>query len=156
MPSARRSKLDLRKLNPPQREAVLHGEGTLLILAGAGSGKTSTMAYRIAHLIVERRVAPSAIVGLSFTNKAARELKDRVLGLIAQLGYGNRRKGSLLSTFHSLCVRIFAGTPKIGYRNQFSIIDSSDQRDILRSILNAFASMTGSLIWTWSFLLGEG
>ncbi|MEO7164417.1 MAG: UvrD-helicase domain-containing protein, partial [Bdellovibrionia bacterium] len=76
--------IQLNHLNSRQREAVLHSLGPLLILAGAGSGKTSTMAYRMAHLITERHVPASDILGLSFTNKAAKELKERVTKLVSQ------------------------------------------------------------------------
>src|SRR6476661_6192239 len=98
--------LNLTRLNPPQREAVLHHLGPLLILAGAGSGKTSTMTYRIAHLIAERKVPPTAILGLSFTNKAAGELKERVQELVGKILGPAGSRGVTISTFHSLCVRI--------------------------------------------------
>src|SRR3982751_215949 len=98
--------LNLSKLNENQRQAVLHPRGPLLILAGAGSGKTSTMSYRIAHLVAERRVPPTAILGLSFTNKAARELKERVHKLIKESLGARAGKGLTITTFHSLCVRV--------------------------------------------------
>jgi superfamily I DNA/RNA helicase len=106
-----------------------------LILAGAGSGKTSTMSYRIAHLIAERRVPPSAILGLSFTNKAAGELKERVKKLVSGVSGRNATKGITISTFHSLAVKILrAHAERIGFRSDFTILDPSDQRDILRGI----------------------
>ncbi len=127
--------MNLSNLNPRQREAVLHGDGPLLVLAGAGSGKTSTMASRIAHLIAERRVAPHQILGLSFTNKAAKELKERVSKLVSrEVGRAGTR-GLVISTFHSLCVRILrAHAEKLGFQNNFSIVDTSDQKDILKGI----------------------
>src|SRR4051812_37371278 len=97
--------LSLAKLNPRQCEAVLHTEGPLLILAGAGSGKTSTMTYRIAHLISEKRVPATSILGLSFTNKAAGELKERVVSLVRKSSGQGAAQGLTISTFHSLCVR---------------------------------------------------
>ena len=130
-----KSKLDLSKLNSRQREAVLHGDGPLLVLAGAGSGKTSTMAYRIAHLIAERKTLARAILGLSFTNKAAGELKERVSKLVAQ-SVGPRATVDLtISTFHSLCVRILRTYGhKLGFQKDFSILDESDQKDVLKQV----------------------
>src|SRR3954453_19283259 len=93
-------------LNSRQREAVVYGTGPLLILAGAGSGKTSTMAYRIAHLISERHVPGSNILGLSFTNKAAQELKERVVKLVSENMGRKACKGLTITTFHSLCARL--------------------------------------------------
>jgi DNA helicase-2/ATP-dependent DNA helicase PcrA len=120
----------LSHLNDRQRAAVLHGEGPLLVLAGAGSGKTSTMASRIAHLIAARGVPPAAVLGLSFTNKAARELKERVKKLA-----GRRTNGLIVSTFHSLCVRILrAHGERLGFQPNFSILDTSDQKDVLKGI----------------------
>src|SRR3954454_12895050 len=101
-----RMSFSLNRLNPNQREAVLYREGPLLVLAGAGSGKTSTMAYRIAHLIAERHVPTTAILGLSFTNKAAGELKDRVAKLVSSSSGAAATRGLTIRTFHSLCVRI--------------------------------------------------
>src|SRR3954468_5309576 len=125
--------LNLNKLNPSQREAVLHSEGPLLVLAGAGSGKTSTMAYRIAHLISARHVPATAILGLSFTNKAAGELKERVVKLVSGVAGKGATRGLTISTFHSLCVRILREhASKIGFQNNFTIVDTSDQKDILK------------------------
>src|SRR5436190_15531754 len=104
--SNHRKKLDLSRLNPEQRSAVLHDLGPLLILAGAGSGKTNTMTHRIAYLIAERGVAPNRILGMSFTNKAANELKERVNRLVDKVAGKGATKGLIVSTFHSLCVRI--------------------------------------------------
>jgi len=129
-------KLDLSRLNPEQRNAVLHGDGPLLILAGAGSGKTNTMTHRIAYLIAERGVPASRILGLSFTNKAAAELKERVKKLVGKTAGDRASKGLIVSTFHSLCVRILREfASKVGYTPQFSILDPNDQVSIVREIL---------------------
>lgn len=129
-------RLDLSRLNPGQREAVLHGEGPLLILAGAGSGKTNTMTHRIAHLLTDRAVPARNILGLSFTNKAAGELRSRVRGLVKKHSPKTSTEGLVISTFHSLCVRMlrtYAG--RVGYRPDFTIMDESDQLDVIRQAL---------------------
>ncbi|HYO00295.1 MAG TPA: UvrD-helicase domain-containing protein, partial [Actinomycetota bacterium] len=95
---------DLSGLNTPQREAVTHGNGPLLIVAGAGSGKTAVLTRRIANLINERQVSPFAILAISFTNKAAGEVKDRVAGLVGPVA-----QKMWIGTFHSACVRILRG-----------------------------------------------
>ena len=121
----------LSKLNPEQREAVLHREGPLLILAGAGSGKTRVITYRIAHLIGDRHVAPDQVLAVTFTNKAAGEMRERVEGLI-----GNDAQGVWLSTFHSLCARLLRReAPKIGLSRDFVIYDSSDQVSVVKQAL---------------------
>lgn len=127
----------MSKLNPQQKEAVLHTEGPVLILAGAGSGKTNTMTHRIAHLIGEKKVSPRSILGLSFTNKAANELKERVKKLVSKMVPGrNPTEGITISTFHSLCVKILREfAPMLGYTSQFSILTPSDQEDIVKDIL---------------------
>jgi DNA helicase-2/ATP-dependent DNA helicase PcrA len=122
-------------LNERQRQAVLHGDGPLLVLAGAGSGKTSTMTHRIAHLMAGRGVPAFQILGLSFTNKAANELKERVKKLVVSRLGSRATRGLMISTFHSLCVRILrTHAERIGFQPNFSILDSSDQRDILKDI----------------------
>jgi len=93
----------LSQLNEQQREAVTSGDGPLLILAGAGSGKTRVIAHRIAYLIAERGIWPRNILAVTFTNKAAEEMRKRVNKLLEGLEIGS---GPLISTFHSLCVRI--------------------------------------------------
>lgn len=128
--------LDLSKLNPNQREAILHENGPLLILAGAGSGKTTTMAHRISHLLAIRHVSPTAVLGLSFTNKAATELKERVRGLVAKVSGPRSTRGLTVSTFHSLCVRILrAHGTHLGFQTNFTILDENDRKDLLRQIL---------------------
>lgn len=128
--------MDLSRLNPEQRKAVLHVDGPLLILAGAGSGKTNTMTHRIAYLIAVQKISPSQILGLSFTNKAATELKERVKNLVKKVSGERAAKGLVISTFHSLCVRILREfAPLVGYTNTFSILDTSDQEAIVKEIL---------------------
>ncbi|MGK5086297.1 UvrD-helicase domain-containing protein [Bdellovibrionota bacterium FG-2] len=128
--------LNLSRLNENQKRAVLHGDGPLLVLAGAGSGKTSTMSYRIAHLVAQRGVSASSILGLSFTRKAAEELRERVKGLITKVAGVRAAHGLTVTTFHSLCARILrAHAEKVGYSRNFTIMDRSDQVDVLRQIL---------------------
>jgi DNA helicase-2/ATP-dependent DNA helicase PcrA len=125
----------LSSLNERQRAAVLHGDGPLLVLAGAGSGKTSTMTHRIAYLMAARGVPAGNILGLSFTNKAARELKERVQKIAAGQMGKQATRGLIISTFHSLCVRILRQhAERIGFQPNFSILDQSDQRDVLKDI----------------------
>ena len=128
--------VNLNHLNAQQREAVLYPLGPLLILAGAGSGKTSTMAYRIAHLIAERHVPGHAILGLSFTNKAAMELRERVIKLVTQSAGRKAVRGLKITTFHSLCARLLrAHSDQIGFQNNFTILDQNDQLDVLKQVL---------------------
>lgn len=124
----RMSKYDA--LNPMQREAVFHREGPLLILAGAGSGKTRALTYRIAYLIEECGVKPWNILAITFTNKAAEEMRERVNGLV-ELGADS----VWVSTFHSMCVRILRRfIENIGYEKDFSIYDSDDSRTLMKQI----------------------
>ena len=95
------SSVPLDDLNPAQRAAVLAGDGPILILAGAGSGKTRTITYRIAHLLAERKAQPGEVMAVTFTNKAAAEMRERVAVLL-----GNATRFPLVSTFHSACARI--------------------------------------------------
>jgi DNA helicase-2/ATP-dependent DNA helicase PcrA len=118
----------LDKLNPEQREAVLHRDGALLILAGAGSGKTRVITYRIAHLIGDGHAEPGQVLAVTFTNKAAQEMRERVEALI-----GAECEGIWLSTFHALCARLLRReAPKIGLSRDFVIYDSSDQVAVVR------------------------
>lgn len=120
----------LAGLNDKQKEAVLHFEGPLLILAGAGSGKTRVLTHRIAYLIEEHQVPPYHILALTFTNKAANEMRERVNNIIK---YG---AGSIwVSTFHSTCVRILRRfIDHLGYDNAFTIYDSDDQKSLMKDI----------------------
>ena len=128
--------MQISHLNKPQLDAVLYGDGPLLVLAGAGSGKTSTMAYRIAHLSSKRKVPTTAILGLSFTRKAAAELKERVSKLVVKTSGPGADRGLTITTFHSLCVRILrAHGEKIGFNKDFTILDQTDQIDTLKGIL---------------------
>ncbi len=128
--------VNLNHLNAQQREAVVHPMGPLLVLAGAGSGKTSTMAYRIAHLIVDRHMPGHAILGLSFTNKAARELRERVFKLVQHHAGKRACQGLKITTFHSLCARLLrAHSDRIGFQNNFTILDQNDQLDVLKQVL---------------------
>lgn len=124
----------LAGLNDKQKEAVLHFEGPLLILAGAGSGKTRVLTHRIAYLIEEHQVPPYHILALTFTNKAANEMRERVNNIIE---YG---AGSIwVSTFHSTCVRILRRfIDHLGYDNAFTIYDSDDQKSLMKDICKQF------------------
>ena len=118
----------LEKLNPEQREAVLHRDGPLLILAGAGSGKTRVITYRIAYLIGDGHARPDQVLAVTFTNKAAQEMRERVESLI-----GTEAGGVWLSTFHALCARLLRReAPKIGLSRDFVIYDSSDQVAVVK------------------------
>ncbi|MCP1146122.1 DNA helicase PcrA [Lysinibacillus endophyticus] len=122
----------LNGMNPQQAEAVKTTEGPLLIMAGAGSGKTRVLTHRIAYLVVEKEVYPSKILAITFTNKAAREMRERIDGLL-----GNGTTESMwVSTFHSMCVRILRrNIDRIGYSKNFSILDSSDQLTVVKNVL---------------------
>lgn len=120
----------LAGLNDKQKEAVLHFEGPLLILAGAGSGKTRVLTHRIAYLIEEHQVPPYHILALTFTNKAANEMRERVNNIIE---YG--ADSIWVSTFHSTCVRILRRfIDHLGYDNAFTIYDSDDQKSLMKDI----------------------
>lgn len=121
-------------LNRQQLEAVQHNEGPLLILAGAGSGKTRVLTHRIAYLLDEINVNPWNILALTFTNKAAKEMRERVDTLI---GFGS--ENIWVSTFHSTCVRILRRyIDRLGYGNNFTIYDSDDQKSLMRDIIKYF------------------
>jgi DNA helicase-2/ATP-dependent DNA helicase PcrA len=118
-------------LNPSQAEAVTTVEGPLLILAGAGSGKTRVITYRIAYLLEEIGVPPYAILAVTFTNKAAKEMRERVIGLVGKQG-----KPVWISTFHSACVRILRQhAEKLGVSRYFTIADSNDSLKIVKDII---------------------
>ncbi|MDI6858031.1 MAG: UvrD-helicase domain-containing protein [Dehalococcoidia bacterium] len=121
----------LEGLNPPQREAVETTDGPLLILAGPGSGKTRVIAHRIAYLVAHRRVSPYRIMAVTFTNKAAREMKERVFGLI-----GEQMQAIALGTFHAICARILrVDGERTGVGRGFAIYDEADQIAVMRRAL---------------------
>ena len=125
----------LRDLNAAQQEAVQHTQGPLLILAGPGSGKTRVIANRIAYLIAHEGVHPYRIVAVTFTNKAAREMRDRVFAAL-----GDAAQGLLLGTFHAVCARILrADGPAIGVERAFAIYDDGDQQALMRGVLEELA-----------------
>ena len=120
----------LESLNAPQQEAVMTTEGPLLILAGAGSGKTRVLTHRVAYLIEEKGVNPYHIMAITFTNKAAGEMRDRIDRMV---GYGS--ESIWVSTFHSTCVRILRRyIDRLGYSTNFTIYDSEDQKTLMKSI----------------------
>ena len=126
----------LANLNPMQKKAVLHNEGPLLILAGAGSGKTRVLTHRIAYLIEEYGVAPYQILALTFTNKAANEMRERVDRIVS---YG--AESIWVSTFHSTCVRILRRfIDHLGYDRSFTIYDSDDQKSLMKDICKHFST----------------
>ena len=156
------------KLNEPQREAGYHTDGPLLILAGAGSGKTRVLTHRIAYLIEERNVNPWNILAITFTNKAAGEMRERVDSLV---GFGS--ESIWVSTFHSMCVRILRRfIDRLGYDNRFTIYDTDDQKTLMkevckkvaidtkvfkeRSLMSAISSAKNELILPDEFELNAG
>jgi superfamily I DNA/RNA helicase len=132
--------MSLGELNPQQREAVLHTEGPLLLLAGAGSGKTKVITHRVAHLVGAKCVDPEQVLAVTFTNKAAREMQERVAGLV-----GRDRAGHIqVSTFHSLCCRILrCDIEALGYKRNFSIYGSADQQRLIKDLINNIAADSG-------------
>ncbi|MEK3911871.1 DNA helicase PcrA [Paenibacillus sp. FSL H7-0331] len=121
----------IQTLNPPQKQAVETVDGPLLIMAGAGSGKTRVLTHRIAYLIATRKAAPWSILALTFTNKAAREMQDRVSKLV---GPGGR--DIWVSTFHSMCVRMLRkDISRIGFTSNFTILDSGDQLSVIKACM---------------------
>lgn len=123
--------VDIATLNGPQAEAVQSTEGPLLVLAGAGSGKTRVLTYRIAHLVEDLDVAPWEILAITFTNKAAAEMRERLQGII-----GPRCRGMWVSTFHSMCVRMLrADAERLGFSKSFTIYDTDDQKRLYKEIM---------------------
>ena len=119
------------ELNDRQQEAVFHTEGPLLVLAGAGSGKTRVLTHRIAYLIEEKGVNPWNIMAITFTNKAAEEMRNRVDRLI---GFGS--ESIWVATFHSTCARILRRyIDQIGFGTNFSIYDTDDQKAVIRQVM---------------------
>jgi DNA helicase II / ATP-dependent DNA helicase PcrA len=122
----------LASLNPQQRLAVEHGRGPALVLAGAGSGKTRVIAYRIAYLVRNAAARPENILAVTFTNKAAKEMRERVQKILGP----SRSAEPLISTFHSFCVRLLRKEiHHLGYKRDFSIYDSDDQKRLIKNIL---------------------
>ena len=122
----------LNGMNPEQAEAVKTTEGPLLIMAGAGSGKTRVLTHRIAYLVLEKQVYPSNILAITFTNKAAREMRNRIDGL---LGHGTGQR-MWASTFHSMCVRILRrDIDRLDMSKNFSILDTTDQLTVIKNVL---------------------
>ena len=125
--------VDIDSLNPAQKEAVLTTEGPLLVLAGAGSGKTRVLTYRIAHLVADLGIAPWRILAITFTNKAAAEMRERLGALLPD---GTR--GMWVCTFHAMCVRMLReDADLLGYTGQFTIYDDDDSRRMVRDIMQA-------------------
>lgn len=121
----------LSGLNPEQQNAVKATEGPLLIMAGAGSGKTRVLTHRIGYLIVEKRVNPYNVLAITFTNKAAREMRERIAKMM-----GGAADEIWISTFHSMCVRILRrDIDRLGFNRNFSILDTSDQQSVIKGIL---------------------
>ena len=119
----------LEGLNAPQREAVLHGEGPLLILAGAGSGKTRVLTHRIAHLVGTGQARPGEILAITFTNKAAQEMRERVEALV-----GGRARAMWVMTFHSACARMLrSDAEQLGYTRGFTIYDEQDSLRLVKN-----------------------
>lgn len=124
-------KVDIDSLNPAQREAVVTTEGPLLVLAGAGSGKTRVLTYRIAHMIADLGIRPWQILAITFTNKAAAEMRERLGALLP-----NSTRGMWVCTFHAMCVRMLReDADLLGYTGQFTIYDDDDSRRMVREIM---------------------
>ncbi|MEA2254166.1 MAG: ATP-dependent helicase UvrD/PcrA, partial [Solirubrobacteraceae bacterium] len=122
----------LEGLNAPQREAVTHGDGPLLILAGAGSGKTRVLTHRIAWLVQTGRARANEILAITFTNKAAQEMRERV-----ELLLGHSTRGMWVMTFHAACARLLrAEAPRLGYTRQYTIYDQADSRRLVKRCID--------------------
>ena len=132
MPSSASTDQLLEGLNEPQREAVVHGEGPLLILAGAGSGKTRVLTHRIAYLLRTGQARADEILAITFTNKAAQEMRERV-----ELLVGRATRAMWVMTFHSACARMLrADAHRLGYTRQFTIYDAADSRRLIKKCLD--------------------
>jgi DNA helicase-2/ATP-dependent DNA helicase PcrA len=124
----------LQGLNPPQREAVLTTEGPVLMLAGAGTGKTAALTARLAHIIASRRAWPSQILAVTFTNKAAREMKERV----SAISGGAIEGMPWLGTFHSVAARMLRSHAElVGLQSNFTILDTDDQLRVMKQLIVA-------------------
>lgn len=125
----------LEGLNPPQHEGVVNTEGPCMIIAGAGSGKTRVLTFRIAHLIREHRVDPFSIMALTFTNKAAKEMQHRIGSVV-----GTDARNLWMGTFHSVFSRLLrAEAPRLGYQSNFTIYDTDDSKTLIKQIVKEFA-----------------
>src|SRR4051794_11616766 len=126
----------LKGLNAEQREAVAYTDGPLLILAGAGSGKTRVITHRVAHIVATRHVPPSAVLAVTFTNKASNEMRERISALLDDVSLESAPN---VSTFHSFCVRLLRrdGDPlariRPGFTRRFTIYDDEDQLQIIKA-----------------------
>jgi DNA helicase II / ATP-dependent DNA helicase PcrA len=125
--------MNLESLNPQQYQAVCHSEGPSMVVAGAGSGKTRVITYRIAHLIRERGVDPESVLAITFTNKAAGEMKERIRGMLDHGG-----PSPWVSTFHSFCLRMLRKhISELGFSNEFAVYDAQDQLILLKQCMKA-------------------
>jgi ATP-dependent DNA helicase UvrD/PcrA len=121
----------LEGLNEPQREAVLHTEGPLLVIAGAGSGKTRVLTHRVAHLIRAHGVKPNEILAITFTNKAAGEMRERLERMLGRVA-----RAIWILTFHAACGRMLRReAERLGYRSNFTIYDQADQVRVVKACL---------------------
>src|SRR5450432_3093084 len=137
-------------LNEPQKEAVLHINGPLMIIAGAGSGKTKVLTTRIAHLLATG-VDAFNILALTFTNKAAREMKERIERILGT----NEAKNLYIGTFHSVFARILrAEAPKLGYPHHFTIYDTDDAKSVVKTVVNEL-NLNDSTTSPISFITGS-
>ena len=126
----------LEGLNDRQKEAVVNTEGPCLVIAGAGSGKTKVLTHKIAYLISEKYVKPWNIIAITFTNKAANEMKERIQNII-----GDAANDLWMGTFHSICVKILRKyIDRIGFDHSFLIFDTSDQKNFNKRMLKRFKS----------------
>src|SRR3954470_16674079 len=132
MPPAAAIDALLEGLNDPQREAVIHDDGPLLVLAGAGSGKTRVLTHRIAYLVKTDRAQPGEILAITFTNKAASEMRERVESLV-----GPRVRAMWVMTFHSACARMLRSEgERLGYTRGFTIYDSADSQRLVKQCID--------------------
>ena len=123
----------LTRLNPEQRAAVETVDGPLLVLAGAGTGKTRVLTTRFAHILLTRRAFPNQVLAVTFTNKAAREMRERVAAIL-----GEPAEGLWLGTFHALCARMLRRHAEhVGLSSNFTILDTDDQLRLLKQVMEA-------------------
>ncbi len=125
------SSIPLHELNDPQREATCHEGTPLLVLAGAGSGKTRVVTFRIVRLILERGIHPGRILAVTFTNKAAKEMAGRIEAMA-----GNKGRGLWIGTFHAMCARLLRRHAEhLGYPKDFTIYDTDEQKDMIKQVI---------------------